>query len=179
MSVPNLNEICDCCGGYEKQPILQLFEDKCFRVVDGIDTHGEFCLKDFAYPVDGYTCTGLNVELSGGEITLFNNNLDSYSPNEILESGKLYARGVMVRIIYPTKDENGEDLTYVNKNVKIVLENSETFEPVEYPLFDLFTIFTNAKSNKTKDLINKIKIINPNLLYSIKVSALVLYGKAE
>jgi hypothetical protein len=40
-------------------------------------------------------------------------------------------------------------------------------------------MFTNPKSNDPEDLINKIEIINPNLDYVIKVSALVLFGKAD
>lgn len=174
----NLNEICTCCGGYENQPILQLFDDRCFRVVDGKETHGEFCIKDFAFPVDGYQCTGLNASLNGGEITLFDNEVTLISPSGVLESGKLYARGVMIRIYYPTNDENGEEIKLIDKSVKILIEDAETLTSNEYPLYDLFTIFTNPKSNKTSDLINKIKIINPNLLYNIRVTALVLYGKA-
>ena len=175
----NLDEICTCCGGNENQPILQLFDDRCFRVVEGKETHGEFCIKDFAFPVDGYQCTGLNVSLDGGEITLFDNALGSLSPSSTLESGKLYARGIMVKIIYPTNDTNGEEIKLVNKSVKIEIEDAETLTATEYPLYDFFTIFTNPKSNKASDLINKIKILNPNLLYNVRVSALVLYGKAE
>lgn len=176
--IPSLTEICTCCGGYENQPILQLFDDKCFRVVDGKDVHGEFCIKDFAFPVDGYSCVGLTLDLAGGELTLFDNQVGMVSPN-ILESGKAYARGVMVRIVYPTYDEDGEALTLTDKTVKISIENAETLTSSEVPLYDLFTIFTNPKSNKVEDLINKIKIINPNLKYKVRVSALVLYGQAE
>lgn len=174
----NLNEICTCCGGYENQPILQLFDDRCFRVVDGKETHGEFCIKDFAFPVDGYQCMGMNVAIDGGEIVLFDNALGSFSPNAVLESEKLYARGVMIRIIYPVNNTDGEEIQLVDKSVKIEIEDSETLTPMQYPLYDFFTIFTNPKSNKASDLINKIKIVNPNLLYNVRVSALILYGKA-
>jgi hypothetical protein len=176
--IPSLTEICTCCGGYENQPILQLFDDKCFRVVDGKDIHGEFCIKDFAFPVDGYSCVGLTLDFDGGELVLFDNQVDMVSPT-ILESGKSYARGVMVRIIYPTNNEDGEALTFTEKTVKISIENAETLTAAEFPLYDLFTIFTNPKSNRVEDLINKIKIVNPNLKYKVRVSALVLYGQAE
>lgn len=175
--IPNLTEICTCCGGYENQPLLQLFDDKCFKIIDGKDTHSEFCLKDFAFPVDGYSCVALNVNLDGGEIVLFDNQLNTLSPL-VLESGKAYARGVLVRVVYPAYDEDGEAVTFTQKNVKITIENSN-FNEIEVPIFDLFTIFTNPKSNRVEDLINKIKIINPNLKYKVRVNALVLYGQAE
>jgi len=178
MTLGNLNDVCDDCGGYENQPILQLFDDKCFRVVDGKATHGEFCIGDFAFPVDGYTCIGLTAEMNGGDITIFDNQTSILSPSSELESGKLYARGVMLRIIYPTYDTNGETIELVNKSVKISLENTDTLTATEYPLYDLFTIFTNPKSNKAEDLINKIKIINTNLLYNVRVSALVIFGQS-
>jgi len=176
--IPDLNAVCDCCGGYENQPILQLFDDKCFRIVDGKETDGAFCLKDFAFPTDGHTCVNLTVTLDGGEITLFDNQVDTISPSGTLETDKLYARGVMIRIIYPTYDTDGESVAFVDKSVKIVLETSDTLASTEYPLYDLFTIFTNPKSNDAYDLINKIKILNPNMLYNVRVSALVLFGKA-
>jgi hypothetical protein len=176
--IPNLDEICTCCGGYPDQPILQLFDDKCFRVVEGKETSGEFCLKDFAFPVDGKSCLGLTVAVDGGEITLFNNQLTMVSPNTILESGTEYVRGILLKIIYPKNDENGESVTTEIKNVKLIIENADPLVSAEYPLYEFFSIFTNPKSNKASDIINKIKIVNPNLNYKIRVSALILYGTA-
>jgi hypothetical protein len=173
----NLNEICDCCGGAE-QSILQLFNDKCFRIVTGKDTSEEFCLKDFAYPVDGHTCVGLNVTVDG-EITLFDNQVGAISPSGILESGKEYARAVLVRVSYPINDINGDEILFSDKSVRVFIENAETLESLDHPMYDFFTIFTNPKSNKSNDLINKIKIINPNLLYTVRVTALVLFGVAD
>lgn len=175
----NLNEICDCCGGTDKQPILQLFDDRCFRIVEGKDVHGEFCLKDFAFPADGYSCVGLNVDSGGGEITLFDNKLETLSPSASLISGELYARGVLVRIIYPTYDTNGESLTLADKSVKLYIENGESLSGVEIPLYDLFMTFTNPKSNKSAELINKIKVVNPSTKFKIRVIALVIYGTAD
>ena len=176
--IPNLNEVCTCCGGNENQPILQLFDNKCFKIVDGKNTSGEFCLNDFAFPVDGYTCIGLNISIDGGEHTLFDNQAGFISPSGILESGKLYARGVIVKITYPTNDEDGEEIPFVEKSIQIGLETADTLTETVYPLHNLFMIFTNPKSNKTEDLINKIRIINPNTNYQIRVSALVLFGKS-
>ena len=121
---------------------------------------------------------GMNVTIDGGEIILFDNALGAFSPSAVLESEKLYARGIMIRIIYPVNNTDGEEIQLVDKSVKIEIEDSETLTPTQYPLYDFFTIFTNPKSNKASDLINKIKIVNPNLLYNIRVSALILYGKA-
>ena len=172
----SLNDVCTCCGGYENQPILQLFEDKCFKVYDGTKLNGEFCLADFAFPVDGHTCTGLNVNVSD-ELVIFDNALDPLGVDP-LESGKLYARGVIIKIVYPTNDVDGDELEYVQKSVKLVMQNSTTFAETEYPLSDLFMIFTNAKSNRREDLINKIKVVNPNSNYAIRVMALVIFGEA-
>jgi hypothetical protein len=40
-------------------------------------------------------------------------------------------------------------------------------------------MFTNPKSNDPKTLINKIKVINPNADYKIKLIGLITYGKAQ
>jgi hypothetical protein len=176
--IPNLNQVCDCCGGSESQPLLQLFDNKCFKIVDGKTTSGEFCLSDFAFPVDGYSCANLNIELDGGEYTLFDNQTGMISPNAVLETGKLYARGVLVKITYPVNDENGEEILLVDKSINIAIQTADTLVETVYPMYNLFTIFTNPKSNKAEHLINKIKIINPNQDFKIRISALVLFGQA-
>lgn len=175
----DLNKICDCCGGTDQQPLLQLFDDKCFKIVEGKDTHGEFCLKDFAFPADGYSCIGLNVDIDNGEIVLFDNKLETLSPSSNLISGELYARGILIRIIYPTYDTNGESLTLADKNVNLYIENGADLAGITIPLYDLFTTFTNPKSNKAAELINKIKVVNPNTKFKIRVVALVIYGTAD
>jgi hypothetical protein len=175
--ITKLNEICNCCD--DDQQILQIFDDKCFKIVDGKETTGEFCLGDFAVPVDGYTCAHIAVELDGSEFILFDNKVGGLSPSGVLESGKLYARGILLKIIYPVNDSNGDEIEIYDKSVSISLENADTLIESIFPLYTFFSIFTNPKSNTTSDLINKIKIINPNLLYDIKISALVLFGKAK
>jgi len=179
MAIPNLNDICDCCGGYENQPYLQLFNDKCFKIVDQKDIQGEFCLGDVTLAVDGYQCVGLNLEAGGGTLTIFDNQVIINSPSQILESGKAYARGVLIKITYPIYDNNSEEILLSKKSVKISIERASDMQSLEYPLHNLFVMFTNPKSNDPEDLINKIEIINPNLDYVIKVSALVLFGKAD
>jgi hypothetical protein len=179
MAIPNLNDICDCCGGYENQPYLQLFNDKCFKIVDQKDIQGEFCLGDVTLAVDGYQCVGLNLEAGGGTLTIFDNQVIVNSPSQILESEKAYARGVLIKITYPIYDNNSEEIALSKKSVKISIERASDMQSLEYPLHNLFVMFTNPKSNDPEDLINKIEIINPNLDYVIKVSALVLFGKAD
>lgn len=176
MTIPKINEICNCCGD-STQPILQLFNDKCFRIVEKDQVHGDFCLGNFAFPVDGYQCTGINLDINGGETTLFDNAIVNASPAELLEEEKLYARGILLRVIYPTNDNDGETLSTLDKSILVYIENVDQVG-VTFPLYDLLTWFTNPKSDKVQDLINKIKIINPNTKYKIRVSGLVIYGKA-
>jgi|APGre2960657423_1045063.scaffolds.fasta_scaffold05682_3 hypothetical protein len=179
MAVPNLNDICDCCGGYENQPFIQLFNDKCFKIVDQKDITGEFCLADVSLAVDGYTCIGLRLESSGGTLTLFDNQVIINSPSQILESEKEYVRGILLKITYPIYDNNSEEIALTAKSVKISIERASDMQSLEYPLHNLFIMFMNPKSNDPEDLINKIEIINPNVDYIVKVSALVLFGKAD
>ena len=179
MAIPNLNDICDCCGGYENQPFIQLFNDKCFKIVDKKDILGEFCLGDISLATDGYQCIGLTVEAGGGTLTLFDNQVIINSPSQVLESGKAYARGILLKVTYPTYDNNGEELLLNKKSVTLTIERASDMQALDYPLHNLFIMFTNPKSNDPDDLINKIEIINPNADYVIKVSALVLFGNAD
>jgi hypothetical protein len=173
--LPNLNEICDCCGGYENQPVLQLFDNKCFGIVDGKEVTEEFCIKDFAFPTDGHSCVGITVQADGGSTTLFDNQIPI--PSTVLTSGSAYARGILLKITYPTNDLNSEEITIDNKNVTLTIE---TFDGIstDYPLYNFFSIFTNPKSNASNQIINKIVITNPNSDYQIRISALVLFGNA-
>jgi len=179
MAVPNLNDICDCCGGYENQPFIQLFNDKCFKIVDQKDVTGDFCLADVSLAVDGYTCIGLRLESSGGTLTLFDNQVIINSTSQILESEKEYVRGILLKITYPIYDNNSEEIALTAKSVKLSIERASDMQSLEYPLHNLFIMFMNPKSNDPEDLINKIEIINPNVDYIVKVSALVLFGKAD
>ena len=176
--ISNLNDICDCCGG-DSQPILQLFNDKCFKVVEGKEARESFCLNDFAFPTDGESCVGLTGTVDGGTVVLFDNGVVPESPAQLLQSGRLYARGILLKITYPANDNNGEEILIANKSVSLIIEKASTLEVVEYSLYNFFAIFTNPKSNKISDLINKIEIVNPNLDYQVRVSALIVYGLAN
>lgn len=173
--IPNLNEICDCCGGYENQPMLQLFDNKCFGIVDGKEITEDFCLKDFAFPTDGYSCVGITVQEDGGTTTLFDNQLTV--PLATLDSGKAYARGILLKITYPTNDLNSEEILISAKNVILTIETYDGIS-TDYPLYNFFSIFTNPKSNDPSQIINKIEITNPNVDYPIRIAALILFGNA-
>lgn len=172
---PMLNDICDCCGGSESQEILQLFDGKYFGIVDGKNVNEKFDLSDFAFPTDGYTCAGLNIESSGGTHEIFNNNLPV--PLLTLQSGKAYARGLLLKITYPTNDSNSEEILISDKSVTLTIE---TFDGVstDYPLYNFFAMFTNPKSNDPSKVINKIEVTNQNTDYTIRISALILFGNA-
>jgi len=173
--IPNLNEICDCCGGYENQPVLQLFDNKCFGIADGKNITDDFCLKDFAFPTDGYSCVGITVQENVGAHVIFDNQLPF--PLITLDSGKAYARGVLLKITYPTNDLNSEEISISNKNTILTIETYDGIS-TSYPLYNFFAIFTNPKSNDPSQIINKIELTNPNVDYPIRISALILFGNA-
>lgn len=171
----NLNAVCDCCGGSENQPILQVFDNKTFGIVDGKEITEEFSLKDFAFPTDGYSCVGVNLDLTGGSHELFNNNLPI--PMTTLVSGKAYARGLLLKITYPTNDSNSEEILITNKSVKLTIETYDGIS-TDYPLYNLFSIFTNPKSNDPSQLINKIEVTNTHSTYQVRITGLILLGTA-
>lgn len=179
MAIPKIDSVCNSTAA-DNQAILQLFDDKCFKIVEKSKTSGEFCLADFAFPVDGYSCINLDAQMDAGEITLFDNQiLTAGSPVLDLTQDSIFVRGIMVKVTYPANDDNGEEIDIADKNVELWIEDAETLAYKEHPLYNLFTLFTNPKSNDPRHLINRIKIVNPNLLYSVKVSALIIYGKVK
>lgn len=175
--IPTINNLCDCCDS--DQTILQLFEDKCFRIVEGDETTGSFCLGDFAFPSDGYSCLNFNINASNGETMIFDNEILSVgSPNSTLISGNNYVRGVLLKITYPVNDDNGEEISILDKDVQLWIEDVSTLTWKQYPLYNLFMIFTNPKSKDPTQLINRIKIINPNS-FKVKATGLIIYGEAQ
>jgi len=179
MAIPKLNTVCSNDAA-DNQPILQLFDDKCFKIVDGAKAETSFCLDDFAFPVDGKSCIALEGSMDGGELTLFDNQiLTAGSPVLDLMSDSIYVRGIMVKIKYPTNDSNGEEIDIVDKNVEIWIEDAETLDYKKHPLYNLFVMFTNPKSNDPRHLINRIKIVNPNSMYAVSIMALIVYGKVK
>jgi hypothetical protein len=155
--------------------MLQLFDNKCFGIVDGKDETEDFCIKDFAFPTDGYSCVGITLQEDGGTNTLFDNQLPV--PLVSLESGKAYARGILLKITYPTNDLNSEEILISAKNVILTIETYDGTS-TDYPLYNFFSIFTNPKSNDPSQIINKIVLTNPNVDYPIRISALILFGNA-
>lgn len=176
-----LNEIKDICGsGEENQPILQLFDNKCFTLVDGKDAKSMFCLDDFAFPVDGHSCISIDLSINGGEHILFDNNISIMgSPIEPLTEGSAYIRGILLKIEYPKLDSNGEEIDLTDKNVDLYIQNASSSEYVAYPLHNLFALFTNPKSNSPTELINKLKIVNMSSEFSVNMTGLLIYGKAQ
>lgn len=179
MAIPKIGSVCDNAAA-DNQAILQLFDDKTFKIVDGADAETVFNLEDFAFPVDGKSCIALEGDMAGGELSLFDNEiLTAGSPTLDLVEGAIYVRGVMVKIEYPANDSNGEEIDIIDKNVEIWIEDAETLDYKEHPLYNLFIMFTNPKSNDPHHLINRIKIVNPNPMYSVKITALIVYGKVK
>ena len=175
--IPKINNICDCCD--TDQPILQLFEDKCFKIADGAETKGSFCMGDIAFPSDGYSCLDINLGVLTGETTLFDNEIIAVgSPNSTLTSGQNYARGILIKITYPVNDDNAEEISILDKSVELWIEDVASLTYKKYPLYNLFVLFTNPKSNDPSELINRIKIVNPNS-YKVKVTGLVIFGEAQ
>ena len=179
MGISKIEDICNN-GASDNQAILQLFDDKCFKIVQKSEASDAFCLADFAFPVDGQSCIGLDATMNSGEITIFDNQiLTAGSPVLDLTTDAIFARGVMIKVTYSDKDDNGETIDITDKNVELWIEDAETLIYKEYPMYNLFSLFTNPKSNDPRHLINRIKIVNPNLLYDVKVSALIIYGKVK
>jgi hypothetical protein len=179
MGINKIEAFCENAAS-NNQAILQLFDDKCFKIVQKAKTSGDFCIGDFAFPVDGKSCIELDAEMDSGEITLFDNSiLTAGSPVLDLTKDAIFVRGIILKITYPQNDDNGEEIDIVDKNVELWIEDAETLGYKEHPLYNLFSLFTNPKSNDPRHLINRIKIVNPNLLYTVKVSALIIYGKVK
>jgi hypothetical protein len=97
------------------------------------------------------------------------------TPLTTLDSGKDYARGILLKISYPTNDSNSEEIGIDSKSVELTIE---TFDGISttYPLYNLFIMFTNPKSNDPAKIINKIEITNPNTDYAIRITGLVVFG---
>lgn len=175
-----LTSLCDCCGSETTQDVLQMFNDGCLKVVEGSKTTEDFCFKDFAFPVDGSTCATVTLEVDGGEHTIYDNDILSYTvpePDTDFATGLIKARGVMIRIMYPTLDLDGETIPIQDKKVQLQMEDAYGIIST-YPLHDLFMHFVNPHSNKAADVINKIKIINSNTNYKVKIHALVILARS-
>lgn len=169
------------CGTIVTKPIMTLI-NQCFVVGDCDKTIAEFCLDEFAYPVDGYQCYNLEIPRScegclDESLTLFDNEITIASPSEDLNSEKLYARGILLYIDYGGLDLNGEEVAMQNKKAWITITNASN-EACTYPLYNFFSIFTNPQTVDPSDFINKIVVTNPSTKYSFNVRALVILTKS-
>jgi hypothetical protein len=169
------------CGTIVTKPIMTLI-DQCFVVGDCDKTLAEFCLDEFAYPVDGYQCYNLEIPKScegclDESITLFDNEITIVSPSEDLNKEKLYARGILLYIDYLFEDSNGEEVPLKDKKAWITITNADEDE-CTYPLYNFFSIFTNPETVDPSDFINKIVVTNPSTKYSFNVRALVILTKS-
>ena len=174
--IPSVTNFCE---NSSSQPILQLFDDKCFKIIEGSDTLSQFCLSDFAMPSDGHQCFNISIS-SLGEFTMFDNGMTGQgSPLPDLTTDQLYIRSVFIYVDYPTVDENGEEIDIKNKNVQLWIEDAESLTYKKHPLYNLFMLTTNPKSSDPITLINRIKIVNPNADFKISIRGLATYGKAE
>lgn len=176
----SIQKVKDICSSIDDQPILQLFNDKCFKIADKSKTTEEFCISDFAFPTDGHSCISIGVDSIGGEFTLFDNEILTIgSPSLELTENSTYVRGILLYVTYPGNDEDGEEIEISDKSVELWIEDSATLQFKKYSLYNLFCIFSNPKSNDPSDLINRIKIVNPNDKFKVSVRALALYGKSK
>jgi len=179
-SIPKIRDICEDCGDHSA--VLQLTDSKEFGIFEKGSgaTLGSLDLSDFVSPVDGHACIHLHAAINNGELEIFNNEITNIgSPSPVLDEGKLYVRGIIIKIDYPKLDTNGEEIDIKDKNVQLWIEDAQSLQYKQYPMHNLFTLITNPKSNDADQLINKIKIVNPNTLFEVKVNGLITYGKAE
>jgi hypothetical protein len=68
-------------------------------------------------------------------------------------------------------------LSISNKKVTVSVEDVAAASYRDHSIYNLFTIFTNPKSNVTLDLINRIKITNSSALFKVDIKGLIIYGK--
>jgi hypothetical protein len=175
-----MSDFYGACSTVSVKPLLTLIE-KCFTISDQNKVTAQLCLDDFAYPVDGKQCIGLEVPKSiegdlDQSITLFDNQITVASPVEDLDKNKSYVRGILLKIVYLTEDSNSEEVPLLSKKCFITITNA-LGEDCTYPLYNFFSIFTNPETVDPQDFINKIVITNPSIKYSFKVDALIIYTK--
>lgn len=173
MAIPKLDEICDCCGGYDSLKILQLSDEKCFNIVEGDKTGAAFCLKDFAFLSQNHQCLDVSIK-PGGRLNLF--QVDAvFSPSSVLEDDTQYPRGIMILVKYPSDDINGEEIELKDKTVTLTIVDIEGNE-LTIPLHSLYTWFTNPVSGDPADLINSIAVNNPNTDFGVTLQVLVIFN---
>ena len=174
------------CGTITSKPLMTLI-DQCFTVSDCDKISAQFCLNEFAFPVDGHKCFSLEVPKSiqgalDESIVIFDNEIiitsSPSSPIQELDKEKPYARGVLLYIDYQKEDSNGEEVELQDKKAWITITNAND-EECTYPIYNFFSIFTNPSTLDPSDFINKIKVTNPSDNHSLYVKSLVVFTKTE
>lgn len=175
-----IQSVKNICSSISDQQVLQLFNDKCFKIVDKDKTSAEFCMDNFVVPVDGHSCISIGVDSISGEFELFDNNiLTTGSPSIDLVQDSTYVRGILLMVEYPNNDEDGEEINISDKSVEIWIEDAKSLQWKQYSMYNFFSIFSNPKSNNPEDLINRIKIVHSSSEFDVSIKALITYGKVQ
>lgn len=180
--------VCSClldvCNTFPSRPRLRV-DDGCFVVEKGADTLVEFCdLENFVFPTDSFEKIMREVGPPGstgpcaGELTLFDNEVISFSPSEELDEDCTYARGIVLIIDYPEEDLNGEEIELVDQNARLQIYD-DAGGVCNIPVHSFFSVFNNPETTDPSELINKIVVVNPNDNYALIVKALVIYTKTN
>lgn len=82
------------------------------------------------------------------------------------------ARGIMLFVFYPERDDSGVEIEDAIKNVKLKLYYPTT-ETFEIPVYEFFSVFNNPMTDDPTQMINKIEVINENA-FDVEISSLVL-----
>ena len=194
------------CAGDPTKSVLKIL-DRCFSIFNKSKTDATFCeLQNFVYPVDSHQT--IDFEVCAGEtLSIYNNGLDgiiSSTPSGmpldyplgtntefmlhegpsntpvyyIVSNDRVYSRGCILYITYPTSDKNGNDIDQGNLSAIISFTDKNLTETA-YPIGDFFAHFCNPSTRNAKNLINKIDVTNPNANFSIKVKGLIVYVKSN
>jgi hypothetical protein len=172
------------CAGDPTKKVLKLV-DQCFNIVNAGVTEAKFCsLADFLYPVDSQllidfeVCANESLSIFDNQLELIPNSTPSGTPTYSLLNDRVYVRGLILYVDYPTIDKNGNDIDpqTVSCELEIVKRDNST---ETYPLCQVFAHFANPQTQNAELLINKINIVNLNLNYSIKVKGLIVYVKSN
>jgi hypothetical protein len=172
------------CAGDPTKKVLKLL-DRCFVIINQGTTEAKFCeLSKFLYPVDSQllvdfeVCAEESLSMFDNQLELIPNSTPSSTPTYSLLSDKVYVRGCIIYVEYPTIDKNGDDILPENASCEIEIVKRDGSSEI-YPLCQFFSHFANPQTQTADMLINKINIINPNTTYSIKVKGLIVYVKSN
>lgn len=164
-----------CSDGEGGKPYLTLIDETLF-ILCGAKTLDEFKLSFNNYPVDSNFIVSSQV-LPNEQYVLFDNKLDLLQRSDPLNPNKQYVRAFVLMIKYPTINDIGNEIEYMDKNTIISITKSSGTQ-IELPLFNFYSMLCNPISIAQDEIIDKVVIINPNSNYSIYVNALVISVKS-